>query len=135
MTVYDLKGLMRANEKLVDDRMRLEELENAVEGKIARIDGLPPNRNYKDDQDILALIADLRTSIAAQDVALSAIYRAINAMIDTIDDPHISRICKARYLDCRSWSMVAYSIGGGNGKDTVRMAHDRYMRKHGAYTR
>lgn len=47
--------------------------------------------------------------------------------IQTIEDPMIQTIMHARYIKGKSWTAVAYSVGGNNTPDSVRMLHNRYL--------
>lgn len=47
--------------------------------------------------------------------------------IQGIEDPMIQAIMHARYIKGKSWTAVAYSVGGNNTPDSVRMLHNRYL--------
>lgn len=49
--------------------------------------------------------------------------------IDGIDDSQIRMILTLRYINGLSWQQVAEHIGGGNTADSVRMAHNRFLKK------
>ena len=50
--------------------------------------------------------------------------------IDSIDDSLVRQIFRYRHLDGLSWQSIAFRVGGGNTKDSVRKVHDRYLKKN-----
>lgn len=50
--------------------------------------------------------------------------------IDNIDDSLIRQIITLRYVNGLTWEQVAASIGGNNTADSVRMMHDRFLKKY-----
>lgn len=53
----------------------------------------------------------------------------ITEYIYSIDDSLIRQILMYRYVNCLSWNQVAFNIGGANTADSVRMSHDRFLKK------
>ena len=56
----------------------------------------------------------------------------IEEFIDNIDDSLTRRIFEYRYIKGKvmpSWQTVAFKVGGGNTTDSVRKAHERFLRK------
>ena len=47
--------------------------------------------------------------------------------IQTIEDPLVQAIMHARYIRGKSWTAVAYAIGGDNTSENVRQIHYRYL--------
>lgn len=45
-----------------------------------------------------------------------------------IDDAFLRQIFLMRHVDLLSWAAIAMRMGGDNTPDSVRMAHDRYIR-------
>ena len=57
----------------------------------------------------------------------------IEEFIDNIDDSLTRRIFEHRYINGKvmpSWQSVAFKVGGGNTTDSVRKAHERFLRKN-----
>ena len=54
----------------------------------------------------------------------------IEEYIDSIDDSQIRMILTLRYVNGLSWQQVAEHIGGGNTADSVRMMHNRFLKKY-----
>ena len=54
----------------------------------------------------------------------------IEEYIDNIDDSQIRMIMTLRYINGLSWGQVAEHIGGGNTADSVRMMHNRFLKKY-----
>lgn len=58
--------------------------------------------------------------------------QAIERFIHSIPDSITRRIFTYRYIDGSvrpSWQWIAFKIGGGNSADSVRMTHNRYLKK------
>lgn len=45
-----------------------------------------------------------------------------------IDDAFLRQIFVMRHIDLKSWAAIAMCIGGDNTPDSVRKAHDRYIK-------
>ena len=56
-------------------------------------------------------------------------YIQLMNYIDGIDDPLMRQIMKYRHVYGLSWVKVAMQIGGDNTADSVRMAHERFLKK------
>ena len=50
--------------------------------------------------------------------------------IDGIEDSFMRQIMFCRHVSCMKWEQVAVEIGGDNTKDTVRMAHNRFLNEN-----
>jgi len=50
--------------------------------------------------------------------------------IDKIPTSRLRRIFEYRYIDRLSWIKIARKIGGNATADSVRMGHDRYLKKN-----
>lgn len=48
----------------------------------------------------------------------------------TVDDSLVRRAMYLRHVCCKSWNAVAMDIGGDNTADTIRMAHDRFIKRN-----
>lgn len=51
-----------------------------------------------------------------------------------INDTFLRQIFLMRHVDLMSWAAIAMRIGGDNTPDSVRMAHDRYIKAHSGGT-
>lgn len=96
------------------------------------IEGIP-TREYAQRKNTLAykkiLLGKRKTSLESQNVKLLEIVNEIEQFITTIEDSHIRRIVRLRFVDNLSWNQVAMRIGG-NTEDSVRMAFERFMKQN-----
>lgn len=96
------------------------------------IEGIP-TREYAQRKNTLAckkLLLDRRkTTLECQNVKLLEIINEIEQFITTIEDSHIRRIVRLRFVDNLSWNQVAMRIGG-NTEDSVRMAFERFIKQN-----
>jgi hypothetical protein len=76
---------------------------------------------------ILQKIKALQELLNADDEQILGKICEIEKYIQNIDDSYVRLIIKYKYIDCHSWARVAVLIGGGNTKDSVRMAVKRYL--------
>ena len=77
-----------------------------------------------------AEIADLRALIELSIQTCWYERTRLNRYISTIEDAQMRQILSLRYIDGLSWTRVAFSLGGGNTADGVRMAHNRFLEKN-----
>ena len=72
----------------------------------------------------------IRELISMKLAEISVAEREILEYIFSINDSQIRRIMRLRHIELKSWLQVANIIGGNNTADSVRMAHDRYLKEH-----
>ncbi|NLZ54653.1 MAG: RNA polymerase subunit sigma-24 [Thermoanaerobacteraceae bacterium] len=53
----------------------------------------------------------------------------IEEYISTVPDSLIRQILTLRYVNGLSWQQIAVHVGGGNTADSVRMMHNRFLKK------
>ena len=76
---------------------------------------------------ILQKIKALQELLNADDEQILGKICEIEKYIQNIDDSCLRLNIKYKYIDCNSWASVADIVGGGNTKDSVRMAVKRYL--------
>lgn len=54
----------------------------------------------------------------------------VEEYIDSIGDPYIEDMIKAHYIRGRSWTSIAWQMGGGNTNESVRKQCHRYIKNH-----
>ena len=81
-------------------------------------------------QQIVEQREKIREIISAKLVEISFVEREILEYICSIDDSIMRQIMTPRHIELKSWLQVANAIGGNNTADSVRMAHDRYLKDH-----
>ena len=72
----------------------------------------------------------IRELISMKLAEISVAEREILEYIFSINDSQMRRIMRLRHIELKSWLQVANVIGGNNTADSVRMAHDRYLKDH-----
>lgn len=128
MTKRELSQLYYLNREIDRECARLAQLEAAATSTTSTISGLPHAGTISDKTAIAAAIADSRKVIENTQMLAVIEYNRLMRYIADIDDSFIRQIIRARYVDCKSWQAVAETIGGNNTADSVRMAHNRYLK-------
>ena len=131
MTIKELSQLYYLNREIERDKRRLAELETGAQSCTANITGMPHGSGLSDKiGNYAAEIADLRGII---DANISRCWYDLNRLkryITGIDDSLTRQILTLRFVNGLSWVQVAYSIGGDNTPDGVRMIVTRYIKNH-----
>ena len=131
MTKRKLSQLYWLNREIEEDKRKLAELETAAEGGAAKITGMPHvSGNGRSLENYAVLIAEQRELIDTKIRQTIILYNRINRYIATVPDSLMRQILTLRYVNGLSWVQVAMSIGGGNTADSVRKAHDRFLRRN-----
>ncbi len=128
MTKRELSQLYYLNREIDRECARLAQLEAAATSTTSTISGLPHAGTISDKTAIAAAIADSRQVIQNTQRLAVVEYNRLMRYIADIDDSFIRQIIRARYVDGKSWQAVAEVIGGNNTADSVRMAHNRYLK-------
>lgn len=129
MTRKELSQLYYLEREIRQQEEQLAELEAEARSMTAKLNGMPRSGGTERFQRLLAEIADMKTlidlNIEKRIVEKSRLMRAIS----DVEDSLLRQILTCRYLYGMSWDKVASRIGGKNTKDSVRMAHKRYLNK------
>lgn len=130
MTKRELSQLYWLNREIEEDKRKLSELETAAEGGTAKITGMPHvGGNGRSLENYAVLIAEQRELIEMKIRQTIILYNRLNRYIATVPDSFMRQILTLRYVNGLSWLQVANHIGGGNTPDSVRMAHDRFLKR------
>lgn len=131
MTKKELSQLYWLNREIEQDKHRLYELECAATDTSAKISGMPHCSGVSDKVGKIATeIAYYKSTIEAKNKQCMAEIIRLSNYISDIDDSLTRQIFKLRYINGRSWSQVAFSIGGGNTENGVKQIHCRYLKEH-----
>ncbi len=131
MTKRELSQLYWLNREIEEDKRKLAELETAAEGGAAKITGMPhASGDGRGLENYAVLIAEQRDLIDTKIRQTVILYNRLNRYIATVPDSLMRQILTLRYVNGLSWVQVAMSIGGGNTADSVRKAHDRFLRRN-----
>ena len=85
------------------------------------IKGLPGERNEK--------LLRLRDRLERRKGDLQDLRAEIFEWVESIDDSLIRQIIILRHVNGLTWEQVAAHIGGNNTADSVRMIHDRFLKR------
>ena len=131
MTNHELSQLYYLNREITEQQRRLAELESLSTTFTSRVTGLPSTRTLADKvADYAIEMAELRTLI---DLNLKKCFYELNRLtryINAVDDSLMRQILSLRHINGLSWVQIAFSLGGGNTADGVRMAHKRFLEKN-----
>lgn len=157
MTVKELSQLYNLNREIEMDQKRLAELDYEIkrdEDRLARLelqaasvsspayDGMPkaPSNGSRVENSAVTIL-DLRDLISRKKALRSECAMTIHAKeilclternrleryIASVPDSLTRQIMVLRFINGLSWWQVAYSIGGNNTGDSVRMNVKRYL--------
>ena len=162
MTVKELSQLYNLNREIEADQLRLIRLEDEIqkdesklrylEAKAASIsspgfDGMPksPSAGNKieisvgellDLRDLIARKKELRSECAmtihAKQILCLTERNRLERYIANVPDSLTRQIMTLRFINGHGWWQVAYSIGGNNTGDSVRMNVKRYLESENA---
>lgn len=130
MTKHELSQVYYLNSEIEMLRKELADLENqSIKGQ--QLTGMPSGKNGTGDPvgDRAAKIADLKHLIEINLDKLVIQRNRITEYIISIDDSMIRQILYLRYISCLTWRQVATYMGRGDAEDSIRMMHDRFLRK------
>ena len=132
MTLQELSQLYWLNREIEKDISRLEELKDrAYSLSASKITGMPRGGNIAGsaiDRNA-AEIADLEAIISAKITQCMHERNRLERYIADIPDSLTRMIFTLRFINGLSWLQVAFSIGGANTEDSVRMMCKRYIDK------
>ena len=106
--------------EIVTDRVRGSDVEHPYIERTYIIRGLAYDRRK---------IKRLKEKLQRRVDDLIDLVVEINEYIETIDDSLLRQIITLRHVNGLTWDQVAASIGGGNTADSVRMIHDRFLKR------
>lgn len=122
MTKQELSQLYWLNREIAEDKRRLAEL-SAERGPVT---GLPFLEDAVSARDTLETAKEL---LEVKIQAAFAEYNRLNRYIASVEDSLLRQILALRYVNGLSWTAVAMHIGGGNTADSVRKAHNRFLKR------
>ena len=128
MTAEELKDFRKLRFTIRYWEEQLAEARKKSFTKSPQLTGLPGSGELSDPTAQRALAEEKITSKIERRVQQQKqeVERVMD-WIQSIDDPMIQAIMHARYIKGKSWTEVAYSVGGNNTPDSVRMLHNRYL--------
>ncbi len=127
-TKKKLSQLYWLNREIAKEKRRLQELEAAENGCEQKITGLPHIGAGDVEGNIATLIAEQKDLIKLMKQQSVIEYNRLNRYISGVEDAQMRMILSLRYVDGLSWNQVALHIGGDNTSDSVRKAHERFLK-------
>ena len=92
--------------------------------------GLPGGTMTSDNVgETASEIADIKAIIRGRILEIEIQRKNIMEYILTLEDSFMRQILFKRHVSLMGWVKIAGEVGGGNTADSVRMAHDRFLRK------
>ena len=129
LTKKELSQLYYLNREIEQLQARLTELESLATSCTANITGMPRANGISDKiGKYAAEIADLKSLL---DLNLKKCFYELNRLnryIQSVDDSEMRMILSLRYVNGLCWEQVAASISVYASGDSVRKAHDRFLR-------
>lgn len=89
----------------------------------------PPTNEGRTERLALEIV-DLEAIIAAKHIQRIHELAKLERYISEIDDSLTRQVFSYRHVDGMRWTEIARALGGGNTADSVRMLHDRYLKKN-----
>ena len=130
MTKKELSQLYWLNREIEEQQRRLNELECLATSCTNQITGMTRSMGVTNRlAKYAAEIADLRGLIDLNIKKCFYELNRLNRFIETVDDSMMRQILSLRYVNGLAWRQIAFSIGGNNTADSVRMIHNRFLRE------
>ena len=128
MTKKELSQLYYLKKEIKEQQRRIAELEAVAINCSTKITGLPTGKGISDKiGNYAAQIADLK---ALLDLNLKKCFYELNRLerfIQSIEDPILRQIMTFRFVNGYSWIKIAYTIGGSNTPDGIRIKVMRFL--------
>ncbi len=130
MTKKELSQLYHLNREIEEQQRRLQEIEDLATSCTSYITGMPKVSGINDKiSKYAAEIADLKCLL---DLNLKKCFYELNRLnryIESLEDSEMRMILTFRYINGLPWEQVAMNISPYASGDSVRKAHDRFLRK------
>ena len=130
MTLKELSQLYYLNREIETDQQRLEELRaKASATGSPNYGGMPKSPSYENRLErYIAEIVDLEAIISAKITQCIHERNRLERYIADVPDSLTRQIFTLRFINGLSWLQVAYSIGGNNTEQGVKMICYRYIK-------
>lgn len=130
MTKFELTQLFWLQKEIQAETQHLEELKAAAESSTSKLSVTPYSGSKAHGRENSLITYVDQTKLVENKIAsLTTLYRQLTSEIEAIPDSYMRQILTLRYVSGMSWLQVAMRIGGGNTADSVRKAHDRFLKK------
>ena len=130
MTIKKLSQLYYLKREIEQDQQRLAQLETALTGVAAKIDGLPHIGVSSNKKEVATDLAEIMDLVETKKQMCIAEYNRLMCYITNVEDSFMRQLLTLRYVNGFSWVQVAMHMGGGNTDDSVRKAHKRFLEQN-----
>ena len=131
MTKKELSQLYYLKKEIEQLRRQIAELEAFATNCSTKITELPNGKGISDKiGNYAAQIADLK---ALLDLNLKKCFYELNRLdrfIQSVEDPLLRQILTCRFVNGYSWRKIAYTVGGNNTPDGLRVKMMRFLQKN-----
>lgn len=130
MTLKELSQLYYLNREIEMDKERLDALRARASAPVSpNYDGMPKSPSFENRLErYIAEIVDLEAIIQAKITQCLHERNRLERYIAEIPDSLTRQIFQLRFINGLSWLQVAYSIGGNNTEQSVKMICYRYIK-------
>lgn len=130
MSLEKLSGLYYMKKLIGRDAQRIEDLRARLTSTTTNMNGMPGSPNASDKiGDSIPEIVDLIRKIEEERLNFEIEKASLEIYLRRIEDPQIRLIFLLRFVDLKSWTDVAVSIGGNNTEGSVKQACYRYLKE------
>lgn len=131
MTKQELSQLYYLNREIEQLQNRIEELESKATACTKVITGMPATPGVVDKiGQYTAEIADLKSLLDLNIKKCFYELNRLNRYIQNVEDSEMRMILSLRYINGLCWEQVAASISVYASGESVRKAHDRFLKKN-----
>lgn len=131
MTKKELSQLYWLNREIEQLKARILELESIATSSTARITGMPHVSDISDKVGkYTAEIADLKELLELNLKKCFYELSRLNRYIESVESSEMRAILTFRYINGLCWEQVAANMSPYASGDSVRKAHDRFLRKN-----
>lgn len=109
----------------LSDMPKAHSVSSPTENAIMRVTQLESNIQRKHEA-----VLDMKVIISTRQTLCLLERKRLEEYISTVDDSLLRQVFTLRFINGLPWDQVAFSIGGGNKGETVRMACYRYLKSH-----
>ena len=130
MTKKELSQLYYLKKEIKEQQRRIAELEAAATNCSTKITGLPSGKGISDKiGNYAAQIADLKALLDLNLKKCFYEFNRLNRYIEEVEKPLIRQIMIYRFVNGYSWRKIAYTVGGNNTPDGLRIKMMRFLKK------
>lgn len=128
ITVKELNRYRDLKKEIDDTALRILRLRDKATSITQTVTGMPLVSGVTDKTAIAADIADAQTELEQRQAELVKEYLRLQRFISSVEEPQMRLIVQKRFIDSKSWQMIALSLGGGNTSEGVKKSFYRFLK-------